>query len=90
MSTFRPAAAAALAALALVAPATAAAQERHASPPPLSAAPYDDAGYWAFADRMQQRLDRSGTSTRLLPRRWRRRRPDDQLDAAARRTRSRR
>ena len=48
MSALPTAATAALAALALVAPATASAQTR----------PYDDAAYFAFADRMQQRLDR--------------------------------
>ena len=60
MLSLRSAATAALAALALVAPATAAAQEpaTTSAAPPLAAAPYDDAGYWAFADRMQQRLDR--------------------------------
>ena len=54
--SFRPAATAALASLALVAPATAAAQDAAPAAPALRR-PYDDAGYWAFADRMQQRLD---------------------------------
>ena len=43
--------AAAVAALALLLPAAASAA------PALLAAPYDEAGYWAFADRMQERLD---------------------------------
>ena len=58
MSSFRLAATAALASLALVAPAAATAQESAPAAPALSAAPYDDSGYWAFADRMQRRLDR--------------------------------
>jgi hypothetical protein len=48
MPPLRLVAAATLAALALWSPASASAQ----------GPPYDDAGYWAFADRMQQRLDR--------------------------------
>ena len=57
MLSFRFAATAALASLALVAPATATAQDAAPAAPALTAAPYDDAGYWAFADRMQLRLD---------------------------------
>jgi hypothetical protein len=49
MPRFRHVVTATVAALALAAPATATAQT---SPPP-----YDDAGYWAFADRMTDRLD---------------------------------
>ena len=47
MISLRHAAAAALAALALVAPATASAQTQ----------PYDDTAYFATADKLQQRLD---------------------------------
>ena len=50
MPRFRHVATATVAALALAAPATATAQTS-------SPAPYDNAGYWAFADRMQDRLD---------------------------------
>jgi hypothetical protein len=51
MLPFRSAAVAALAAVALMAPAAAHADANQD-------APYDDAGYWALADRMQQRFDR--------------------------------
>jgi hypothetical protein len=51
----RSSAAALGAALALAAPAAA-----RAADTPLPAAPYDEAGYWAFADRMQSRVDAGG------------------------------
>ena len=58
MPSLRFAATAALASLALVAPRPPPPRTPRPAAPALSAAPYDDAGYWAFADRMQQRLDR--------------------------------
>ena len=60
------------------------ARPRRWPPRPTPSHPYDDAAYWAFADRMQQRARHPlGRAARLLPARRRRRRADGQLDAAA-------